>query len=637
MSQTTTSPESASSEGSPNPFVDCAQDLQTLDAAVRELLETAAILQLPPLPQRHWYEVLSRKLLPQLSGEPFLVAAVVGGTNIGKSVVFNHLAGSSVSAISPLASGTKHPVCLIPPGFGERHDLQQVFQGFTLIPWTESASALETHEAHHLYWKESPLLPPNLIVLDTPDIDSDAAVNWHRADCVRHAADVLVAVLTQQKYNDAAVKQFFRKVATDDKAVIVVFNQCLLPEDETYWPMWLGTFSEETAIRPDLVYVAPNDRRAADGLRLPFYQREWPAVPRAADEPPGEPHNLRHDLTQLHFSQIKFRTLSGSLHTVLDEMHGAPSFLREVLARSSDFHSAAQLLTSQQLAKIPNWPSISNRLLVQEIRHWWREHRQGWSRSIHDFYNVIGDTVWKGVSWAKGKISGPEPDPWADYIRLERQVILTALENLFDGLYQLSELGNDLLRPRLSRLLAGETRARVLREVQAAHQQINLQPELERVVAQEMRSFRENSPQLFEFLKQLDNLAAAARPMTSVVLFFAGGGPLGDALAPVAHDALLQTVLHVAGGTGAVVAGEAALTGTGATVRTIEAHFRQLHTAFMRVRAEWLAKFLKEQLLGDLQQELEFAASLSTSAPYQQVVSAIARLRQTTAGVLHTH
>ena len=49
---------------------------------------------------------------------------------------------------------------------------------------------------------------PNLVILDTPDVDSDAPVNWQRADAVRQAADVLVAVLTQQKYNDAAVKQF---------------------------------------------------------------------------------------------------------------------------------------------------------------------------------------------------------------------------------------------------------------------------------------------------------------------------------------------------------------------------------------------------------------------------------------------
>ena len=47
-------------------------------------------------------------------GDVPLVAAVVGGTNIGKSAVFNQLAGDNASAVSPLAAGTKHPVCLGP-------------------------------------------------------------------------------------------------------------------------------------------------------------------------------------------------------------------------------------------------------------------------------------------------------------------------------------------------------------------------------------------------------------------------------------------------------------------------------------------------------------------------------------------
>jgi hypothetical protein len=64
-----------------------------------------------------------------------------------------------------------------------------------------------------LFWRPAAELPDWLLVLDTPDIDSDARVNWQRADAVRRSADVLIAVLTQQKYNDAAVKEFFRRGA----------------------------------------------------------------------------------------------------------------------------------------------------------------------------------------------------------------------------------------------------------------------------------------------------------------------------------------------------------------------------------------------------------------------------------------
>jgi len=623
------------------PFAACAAEVVRLHAALIELDRASALLQLPPLTNREWYETLSRKLLPQLQSDPYIVVAVVGGTNIGKSVIFNHLAGSRVSATSPLASGTKHPVCLVPPGFSQKQDLSEVFQGFDLEEWTQSDLALKNFEQDMLFWKESASVPSNMLVLDTPDVDSDAAVNWHRADCIRHCADVLVAVLTQQKYNDAAVKQFFRKAGAEDKAVVIVFNQVLLPEDESYWPLWLSTFTKETGIVPEMVYVAPNDRRAAESNRLPFYPREWPlsqpsetsteSVPSSALPPAGindlEPHDLRADLSELHFTSIKFRTLRGSLRQLVNREQGIPAYLTEIQLRSQEFRSASELLTSRQLARISNWPAIPNRLLVQEIRNWWRHQRQGLTKKVHDFYNTLGDGLLWSFRWAKTKLTGPEMDPIEEYQKSEQEVILKAIENLFDGLYQLSELGNDLLRPRIARLITGEKRAELLRLVHESHNQLNFEAELKEVVARQMRLFQQDSPRMFEFLKQLDGLAAAARPVTSVALFFAGGGPLGDALAPVAHDAAIQAVLHVAGGTGAVIAGETAISGTGGTLRTVEAYFRQLHTSFTAHRLEWLGRQLKDHLLGTLQEELQNAAELPKSETFLNVRKIVESLR----------
>ena len=610
------------------PFAACAEEVGKLQAALAELERASSLLQLPPLAEREWYETLCRKLIPQLGSEPFIVVAVVGGTNIGKSVIFNHLAGSRVSATSPLASGTKHPVCLVPTGFTTKHNLSEIFQGFELEAWTQSESALKTDAADKLYWKESPSVPSNMLVLDTPDVDSDAAVNWHRADCIRHSADVLVAVLTQQKYNDAAVKQFFRKAGAEDKAVVVVFNQVLLPEDESYWPLWLGTFTRETNIAPEMVYVAPNDRRAAESNSLPFYTRTWPMPPEShppkeapaeGDERLSTPHDLREDLSQLHFSSIKFRTIRGSLRQLVDPDRGIPAYLDELRLRSGDFRVAAEMLTGRQLARISNWPTIPNGLLVSEIRRWWRGQRQGWTKSVHDFYNSIGDGVLRGVRWARGRISGPEIDPLEQYQKAEHDVILTAIENLLDGLHQLAELGNDLLRPRIARLLTGEKRAELLQRINAGHSQLQLEEELQQVVASQMQDFRSDSPQMFDFLKQLDSLAAAARPVTSAALFVAGGGPLGHAAAPVAHSLAFEAVVHLAGGTGAVIAGETALTGTTAGLRAVEANFRQLHVAFTTHRLEWLGRQLKDNLLGSLQDELQAAAAIPDSDAFNKV------------------
>ena len=77
--------------------------IQRLGTSLGQLEHSARSLQLPALAGREWFDLLHRKLLPQLNDDAYLIVAVVGGTNIGKSVVFNHIAGFRASASSPLA------------------------------------------------------------------------------------------------------------------------------------------------------------------------------------------------------------------------------------------------------------------------------------------------------------------------------------------------------------------------------------------------------------------------------------------------------------------------------------------------------------------------------------------------------
>jgi hypothetical protein len=312
----------------------------------------------------------------------------------------------------------------------------------------------------------------------------------------------------------------------------------------------------------------------------------------------------------------------------LSAQAGVPAYLEEIRLRSAEFRSAAELMTSQQLVRIQNWPTLPNRLLVNEIRHWWRMRREGWTRSVHDFYNALGEGVVRPFQWARSKLRGPEPDPLDAYRRQEREVMLEAIEHLYESLHSLSQLGNDLLRPRLQKLLAGEQRVTLIRQITEAHATLDLEADARDVVCSEMQNFRQESPQVYEFLKKLDSLTAAARPVTSVALFLAGGGPLGDAVAPLAHDAAAQVVLHIAGGTGAVLAGETALSSTSSGMRVLEAKFRQLQTAFTARRAAWFAALLKDHLLGSLQEELQTAAGLPRSPDFTEVEACLAQLER---------
>lgn len=598
---------------------------QRLSAALAELSTLAAALQLPPLATREWHAVLQRKLQPQLGDDSFLVVAVTGGTNIGKSVVFNHLAGFRASASSPLASGTKHAVCLVPEGFAERHDLARLFPSFRLQPWHDAAQALADSDDHLLFWRTSPHVPPNLLLLDTPDVDSDAVVNWRRADAVRQCADVLIAVLTQQKYNDAAVKQFFRKAAAEDKAIVVVFNQCDLPDDEAYWPLWLQTFTAETAIAPLYVYLAPNDRKAAEAIALPFAERRWPVVEEPTESAAPLSLRLQDVFARFHFAEIKLRSLRGALALVVDDAAGVPTYLREISVRSGEFRSAAELLTAHELAEVDDWPAPPTAVVIGEVRHWWAAHREGWSATVHGVYDAVGQTLFTPLRRLRDWVQGPTAPPWADYRQREWDAVVRAVGKIYHKLEWLSELGNALLKARLEQLLKGTSRAELLRDLQAAHAEVDFAAELSEIVRTELQSFRSENPQLFQIFKRVDEATAAARPVLSVVLGVTGVGlPFGEAATHLASHGVMQAAMHVAGevaaGTVAVTVGDTAISATTSSgAGYLQAKFHRLQAAFTGRRARWLAEQLERRLLGGLAAELQQAAQVGRSPAFQAV------------------
>ncbi len=604
-------------------YAACAEHVRRLHSAARQLEDQSRLLQLPPLAGREWFELLERKLLPQMTDDAFLVVAVVGGTNIGKSVIFNHLAGCRASATSPFASGTKHPVCLVPPGFAERHDLPSIFHGFNLHEWSQADAALEDHPEHRLFWRPSDVTPSNLLILDTPDIDGDVRVNWERADNIRRCADVLVAVLTQQKYNDAAVKQFFRKAAEEDKAVLIVFNQVLIPDDESFWPIWLRTFCQETGVQPEFVYLAPADRRAAEENRLPFYVGQVSNLPgqdRQAESLPHETCSLKDDISALHFREIKLRTLRGSLRAVLNSESGLPAYLTEIQRRSAEFKTASELLSTHQLAESKDWPPMPNSVVVQEVRLWWQQQREGWTKKVHNFYNAVGSGLLKPFSMLRNRWQGERTLPLEQYRQREWQTVLDTVESVYERLRWFAELGNPLLQPRIEKLLGGKSRVDLLELLKTRHDLTDLECEIRELVAIEMEGFRQDRPQTFQFMKWIDHGAAAVRPVTSVCLFVTGFGPAGHAVHQVAASTALQFAVDIAGGTVSAVAGESAISGAAATsAGFFEARFRRLHARFAAKRASWLARMLKEHLFGDLPDELQTAIAVPQSETFRLV------------------
>lgn len=598
---------------------------------MRALAPAVGRLELPPLEGREWYRSLCEKLVPQLGEEAYLVVAVVGGTNIGKSVIFNHIADARLSATSPLASGTRHPICVVPKDFASGHDLATIFPGFEMCPWTAADDSLIDRPEDRIFWRTAAGTPPNLLILDTPDIDSDVQVNWRRADAVRRVADVLIAVLTQQKYNDAAVKRYFRSAAAEGKVVLVIFNQCQLPEDEAYWPLWLDTFCRETGVAPRLIYLAPNDRRAAEEGRLPFFEK-------SRHSPDRTPSRLAEDLSELKFAEIKLTTLTASLCQLMNAESGLPAFLREIEGRSAAFESAAKWLSSESVIKVRDWPSIPNALLVAEIRAWWRQRQHGMARRVHEFYDTVGRGILYPFQAARNRLQGTVESPMDAYRRGEWGAVLTVVEEVYERLTWLADSSDRLLKPFLDQMLAGRSRSQLLEELRSEHERVDFGRELSQAVDSEMRAFEVGSPELYRFVRQLKNVSAAVRPLTSVVLFSIGWGPAAHVLSPMVAPlvdmgthSLAPIIADFASGAAAAVAGDTAIA-SGANF--LESRFRRLQTAFTKRRVDWLLAQLKERLFGTVPQDLQAAATVPRTEAFLKVTEAAARLERQLAGGL---
>lgn len=565
-----------------------------------------------------WRAQLERKLLPQVDLPEIIVVAVAGGTNIGKSAVFNTLAGCEASKVSPLASGTKHPVCLVPPNWDDRELLGRLFESFDVLPRSAPEDPLRASPQNLLFFLRQESLPSRLMLLDTPDVDSDAEVNWERAWAILHSADVLLAVLTQQKYNDAAVRRFFKQAVDADKPLIVLFNQVDLNADRDAWPLWLDQFRKTTGAAPDAVYVIPFDREASQSASLQFH-----AVDPADGRGPLALVDLRRELVQRRFDQIKLRTFRGAWQRLCDHRDGLPAYLNQLRGKANEYADALRVLNAKAAPRIA-WP-LPSKVFLQESWNWWEESRSLWARTIHGGYRLVFGTVWKGVKKVggvfkrgRGKDSAESAEAKGDdYQRREWATVSEAVNILFEQLEQIVATGNALIRPLLERLLAGKSRIELLERLKTAHSALpTVDDDFRQFLRGELESLRREYPKIFYALRTADNLLATARPAITVTLFWTGIHVAGEVAAQFATEAAITG--------GVTVAGEAAVAGAGEGIRAAAARtVRHLEQRYADNRRKWLTDLLRQELLGDLLDYLERGAKLPAAPAIAAIESCL--------------
>ena len=582
-------------------FAAWAGDVGRACELVAGLLPLAADLGLPDAAASDWHGALFGKLRPQVDREPVLVAAVCGGTNTGKSLITNSLVGAEISRSLPEAARTVHPVASLPRGLAARLDLAGLFPGFRPVVWTSEEDALDTQR---------------LVLLDTPDIDGTLRENWHRAELVRNAADVLVAVLTQQKYNDAAVREFFAAAAAAGKTVLVVFNMLDWPRQRDRVAGWLGTFTAETGLTPAAVYAVPHDFAAAEAGRIVFH-----ALPELT--PDGRDLSPLERLATSDFDALKLRSMRGAMAVVLEPRHGLPAWLDELTLRAGEWQASLGVLEREGQVRVA-LPPAPREVVWQEIWNWLEPRRSRLDLVVSRGYQAVGAGLAR-VGRTVGLLKTPE-EQREDFQAVELKALKQALGDFVQRLED--ACGRDpRLASRLGPRLASPDRTAWFADLERRHAALPLVSEGYRAfVRGELDRFAAENPGLVKFIVGGLSAGAVARPVVTLALFGAGA-----AMVPAAAGAAggLSVLVHHVGDYAvwavAPLVGEGVIGLAAAGVRQL---IERLFAGWAAQRGRILIDTLHDVVLGDGVEEvgrLAAAAARPEIAQLRQLIVTLGR------------
>jgi hypothetical protein len=225
---------------------------------------------------------------------------------------------------------------------------------------------------------------------------------------------------------------------------------------------------------------------------------------------------------------------------------------------------------------------------------------------------------------------GPADDPLTSFRARERDTIVRGVERFLDDLERLGAVGNEILKPRVERLLGGKARAELLARVQQSYDELPaLGQDYREFVSQELNAWADENPSAVAILRSLDGASAVGRPAITVALVLSGVAwtgadhalvhAAGGAIAELVKDTLITTTVTGGGEAVVAVAGESAKQ---AAARL----FARLQSGYARLRARWLAGLLEQELLGELLAELRLGAEITRSPEFVAVEEAVRNL-----------
>ena len=201
--------------------MDALYDEGTIDAVRTLKDEVAALADLMALDSRPaidaWKQAVDTRLLPRLTSEFPLVAAICGGGSSGKSTLFNTLAGETVSPSGGRAGINRRILLSLNASHRNTPGIAKVlFEPFGCPPQQMAQMDQLTSPGEPLLYYAT-ALPAGLALLDTPDFDTGAGGSYQNREMAERslrAADVLVYIFTNANYNNRDNTDFMARMLT---------------------------------------------------------------------------------------------------------------------------------------------------------------------------------------------------------------------------------------------------------------------------------------------------------------------------------------------------------------------------------------------------------------------------------------
>lgn len=388
---------------------DLKENLKNLGQHLTELFETLHLKESVDIAS--WANVLQAKLLPRLSLEFPLMAAICGGGSSGKSTLFNSITGDRVSP-SGGSAGINRRILVSAPGELFR---QPAFVTSLFRPLGKDFKPLEnktelTTPGCPLYVLNS-TVPRNMVLMDTPDFDTGYKGAYTNREMVRlalEASDILIYIFTNANYNNRDSTDFISRMFTG-----IGIRKCFLvyradagvsQEDAEKHAVTVAKniYGDDYPSHILGMYRTDEDNEVASGQRFMELYPIRPGDPAFFDAVKSlDPRTLRPELVVSILKDL----LSGAEDYIF-----AASISRAHLQLYLNSLLSAQSLSVQDALK--HFPMD---VVIRRFAHIWMETDPGFIRMMRATGKVVGfpfKLITGAASWINRQVKKqPKDDP----------------------------------------------------------------------------------------------------------------------------------------------------------------------------------------------------------------------------------